>query len=69
MNRLDQTASNTAFSGKVDTGFPSENAIGKRAFSGKVDTGFPSENATMDAPTAIKRRICGAAGQGAIELA
>jgi hypothetical protein len=37
MYRLDQTASNTAF-------------------SGKVDTGFPSENATMDAPTAIKRR-------------
>jgi hypothetical protein len=36
-----------AFSGKVDTGFPSENATKQRvrAFSGKVGTGFPSENA------------------------
>jgi hypothetical protein len=36
-----------AFSGKVDSGFPSENATTQEeAFSGKVDSGFPSENAT-----------------------
>jgi hypothetical protein len=36
-----------AFSGKVGTGFPSEDATKQRAraFSGKVGTGFPSENA------------------------
>jgi hypothetical protein len=36
-----------AFSGKVGTGFPSENATKQRAkaFSGKLGTGFPSENA------------------------
>jgi hypothetical protein len=35
-----------AFSGKVGSGFPPENATNAKAFSGKVESGFPSENAT-----------------------
>jgi hypothetical protein len=49
-----------AFSGKVVTGFPPENATAqKRAFSGKVVTGFPPESATT------QKRVLPEDGMGA----
>jgi Cu2+-exporting ATPase len=46
-----------AFSGKVEAGFPSENATKQRAgaFSEKVGTGFPSEKATEQSVRAAFR--------------